>query len=129
MINPQATISSINFNYNQESPYRALRNFQDAIAVAQKEVPKQYSRVNNVYEMSEDQIYDYVDSNITDTCWKSLVKVGVCEDRDSAIDYIVDNAMKLKSDNPPFANAPEREYMPQTDEKSIEIAEQGQTNL
>lgn len=129
MINPKATISSINFNYSQESPYRALRNFQGAVAVAQKEVPKQYSRVNNVYDMSEDEIRGYVESNITDVCWRSLVKQGVCEDRDTAIDYIVDNAMQLKYDNPPFANAPEREYMPQTDKKSIDIARRGQTNI
>ena len=58
-----------------------------------------------------------------------MVKVGVAEDRDSAIDYIVDNVMTLKADNPPFANAPDREYMPQTDEKSIKVAEEGQTNI
>lgn len=129
MMNPKAKISAINFNYTQESPYRALRNFQGAIAVANKEVPKSYSKVNNVYDMSESEIAKYVDEHITDACWKSLVKVGVCEDRDSAIDYIVGNALLLKSDNPPFANAPDREYMPQTNEKSIEIAEEGQTNI
>lgn len=129
MMNPKAKISAINFNYDQESPYRALRNFQGAIAVANKEVPKSYSKVNNVYEMSESAIEKYIDENISDACWKSLVKVGVCEDRDSAIDYILDNALKLKTDNPPFANAPDREYMPQTNEKSIKIAEEGQTNI
>jgi len=129
MMNPNAKISAINFNYTEASPYRALRNFQGAIAVANKEVPKQYSKVNNVYDMSESAIAEYVDEHITDVCWKSLVDVGVCEDRDSAIDYIVDNALTLKADNPPFANAPDREYMPQTDEKSVEIAEEGQTNI
>ena len=129
MMNPKAKISAINFNYEESSPYRALRNFQGAIAVTNKEVPKSYSKVNNVYEMSEDQIRDYVDEHIQDVCWKSLVTVGVAEDRDSAIDYIVDNVMTLKADNPPFANAPDREYMPQTDEKSIKVAEEGQTNI
>lgn len=129
MMNPKAKISAINFNYDQESPYRALRNFQGAIAVANKEVPKSYNKVNNVYDMSESAIEDYIDQNMKDVCWKSLVKVGVCDDRDSAIGYILDNVMKLKSDNPPFANAPDREYMPQTDEKSIKIAEEGQTNI
>ena len=54
---------------------------------------------------------------------------GVCEDRDSAIEYILENVMELRRDNPPFANALDREYMPQTNEKSIEIAEEGQTNI
>lgn len=129
MMNPEAKISAINFNYNEQSPYRALRNFQGAIAVAHKKVPKSFSKVNNVYDMSESAIENYIDSNIQDVCWQSLVDIGVCEDRDSAIEYILGNVMQLKADNPPFANAPEREYMPQTNEKSIEIAEEGQTNI
>lgn len=129
MMNPKAKISAINFNYSENSPYRALRNFQGAIAVAHKEVPKSYSRVNNVYEMSDGAIEDYIDSHMQDVCWQSLVNVGVCDDRDGAIDYIMDNIDQLKADNPPFANAPEREYMPQTNDKSIKIAEEGQTNI
>lgn len=129
MMNPSARITAINFNYNDQSPYRALRNFQGAIAVAHKKVPKSFSKVNNVYEMSENAIEDYIDKNMKDACWKSLVKQGVCKDRESAIDYILDNIMDLKSDNPPFASAPEREYMPQTNEKSVEIAQEGQTNI
>lgn len=129
MINPSAKIAAINFNYSQESPYRALRNFQGAIAVAHKDVPKSYSRVNNVYDMSESQIVNYIDSNMQDVCWQSLVDVGVCDDRESAIDYILGNIKQLKSDNPPFAGAPEREYMPQTNEKAIRIAKEGQTNI
>ena len=130
MMNPDAEISAINFEYSkQKSPWRALRNFQGAIAVANKDVPKQYSKVNNVFDMSEDEIANYVEKNIQDACWKSLVKVGVCEDKESAIDYIVNNVMELKKDNYPFPNAPDREYMPQTDEKSIEVAQEGQTNI
>lgn len=129
MMNPKAKISAINFDYSDDSPWVALRNFQGAIAVANKDVPKSYSKVNNVFDMSKDQIADYVDKNIQDVCWKSLVKVGVCEDRNSAIDYIVGNALKLKRDNYPFPGAPDREFMPQTDEKAIKIAQEGQTNI
>lgn len=129
MMNPDAKISAINFNYSDKSPWRALRNFQGAVAVANKDVPKSYNKVNNVYDMTEAQIEKYVDENISDACWKSLVEVGVCDDRDSAIDYIVGNVMDLKRDNFPFKGAPDREFMPQTDKKSIEIAEEGQTNI
>lgn len=129
MMNPSAKINAINFNYNEQSPYRALRNFQGAIAVAHKQVPKSFSKVNNVYDMSESEIESYIDSNMKDACWQSLVKQEVCEDRDSAIEYILGNIKELRNDNPPFANAPEREYMPQTNEKSIEIAEEGQTDI
>lgn len=129
MMNPDAKISAINFNYSEQSPFRALRNFQGAIAVAHKEVPKSFSKVNNVYEMSDDAIEQYVDENISDACWKSLVNVGVAEDRDSAIDYILDNIDQLKDENKPYGDAPAREYMPQTNDKSIKIAEEGQTNI
>lgn len=129
MMNPNAKIAAINFNYSDASPYRALRNFLGAVAVAQRDVPKQYAKVNNVYDMSTDAIEKYIDSNITDACWNSLVEVGVCTDRDSAIDYILDNIQTLKYDNPPFANAPEREFMPQTDDETVDLAEKGQTNI
>ena len=129
MMNPEAKISAINFEYTNDSPWVALRNFQGAIAVANKDVPKSYSKVNNVFEMSEDEIADYVDKNISDACWKSLVKVGVCDDRDSAIEYITNNALRLKKSNYPFPGAPDREFMPQTDKKSIEVAKEGQTNI
>jgi len=129
MMNPEAKIAAINFNYGETSPYRALRNFQGAIAVAHKQVPKSFNKVNNVYDMSKDAIEKYIDENMQDVCWKSLAKIGVCTDRNSAIDYISKNIAQLKSDNPPFANAPEREYMPQTNEKAIKIAQEGQTNI
>lgn len=129
MMNPDAKISAINFNYTDQSPFRALRNFQGAIAVAHGEVPKQFSKVNNVYDMSDSAIEKYVDENISDACWKSLVNVGVAEDRDSAIDYILNNIAQLQDENKPYGDAPAREYMPQTDAESIEIAEEGQTNI
>lgn len=129
MMNPDAKITAINFNYSDASPFRALRNFQGAIAVANKEVPKSFSKVNNVYDMSDSAIEKYIDENISDACWKSLVKVGVAKDRDSAIDYILDNIAQLQDENKPYGDAPAREYMPQTNEKSIKIAEEGQTNI
>jgi len=130
MMNPDAKINAINFEYEDESPFRALRNFQGAIAVANKKVPKSYSKVNNVYDMSEDEIEAYLDKNLSDDCLDSLIDVGVCTDRDSAIEYLMDNIARLQDENFPFSpKAPKREYMPQTDEKAIDIAEEGQTNI
>lgn len=129
LVNPNATISCINFNYNEDSPYRALRNFQGAVAVAQKDVPRQHAKVNNIYAMDESAIQKYITDNIQDVCWNSLVTAGVCTDKDSAIKYLTANAMKLKADNPPFSGAPDREYMPQTNEKTVQVAQEGQTNI
>ena len=129
MVNPSAAVSAINFNYNSDSPFRALRNFQGAIAVAKGDIQKQYSNVNNVYAMNKGQIEAYIDENMEDICWQSLVNHDVCDDRDTAIEYLTLNALQLKNENLPFAGAPEREYMPQTDPDSIDVAEQGQTDI
>ena len=133
MINPDATISAVNFTYNDKDPYRALRNFQGAIAVATgagKQFPySKADKLSDVYSMSEDQIRDYIDSNMQDVCWQSLVDEGVCEDRESAIEYIVDNVMQLKKNNAPDSDAPERQYMPQINDQAQGIAEEGQTNI
>ena len=130
MMNPDAKINAINFEYEDQSPFRALRNFQGAIAVANKKVPKSYSKVNNVYDMSDDAIEDYLEKNLSDDCLDSLIDAGVCDDRDSAIEYLMDNIARLQDENFPFSpKAPKREYMPQTDEKALDIAEEGQTNI
>ena len=129
MINPDAKISAINFNYEDSNPYRALRNMQGAIAVANKDVPSQDSKVYNLYDMDENQIKDYIEKNIQDVCTDSLIKQGVAKDKEGVIDYITKNALELKNRNTPFKNAPERTDMPQTDEKSIEVAKKGMTNI
>lgn len=129
MVNPNATVAALNFNYKTESPFRALRNFQGAIAVANGDIQKEYANVNNVYNMDKSQIESYIDENIEDICVESLINQNVCDDRDSAIEYLTGNALQLKNDNPPFAGAPAREYMPQTDAESIEIAKEGQSDI
>ena len=133
MVNPDANISAINFTYSDDDPYRALRNFQGAIAYATgegKQLP--YAKgdsLSDVYSMSEDQIRDYIDSNMQDVCWQGLKKQGVCEDRESAIDYLVNNVMTLKENNAPDSDAPDRQYMPQITDKALYVAEEGQTNI
>ena len=129
IVNPEATISALNFNYNSTSPFRALRNFQGAIAVAKGDIRKEYSKVNNLYEMDKGQIEAYIDEHMEDICWQSLAEHNVCDSRDSAIEYLTLNSLQLKNENPPFSGAPDREYMPQTDTESISVADAGQTDI
>lgn len=133
MINPDANISAVNFTYSDKDPYRALRNFQGAIAVATgagKQFPySNADKLSDVYSMSEDQIRSYIDENMQDVCWQGLKKQGVCEDRESAIEYIVENVMQLKENNAPDSDAPERQYMPQINDQAQDVAEEGQTNI
>ena len=130
MLNPHARINAINFSYNEGSPWRALRNFQGAIATAEGEVPSSTADVANVYAMGEDEIRDYIESNIQDVCVDGLTNlVDDVTDEDSAVEYILKNVKRLKTDNFPISNAPERKDMPQTTEKAIETMEEGQTNI
>lgn len=129
MVNPDATISAINFSYGDQNPLRILRNFQGAIAVAEGEVPSQVVGLSDVYSMSEDQIRSYVESNITDACVNGLCELVGLSQEDEVVEYIVANAMDLKNYAIPYGNAPERKDMPQTTDDAIEIAEEGQTNI
>jgi len=131
MVNPEADIAAINFDYSDQNPLRVLRNFQGAIAVAEGNVPSQVVGLADVYSMSEDEIRDYVASNITDQCVESLMSLvpGGLEDEDAVIEYIVGNAMEMVATNKPYGDAPERKYMPQTTDEAIDVAEEGQTNI
>lgn len=128
VINPEAQVTAIDFGYNLR-PGEVLRTFQGAVAIANKDVPSQVSRVNNIYDMSESEIRKYIEDNIQPICTESLIKVGVANDEEGVIDYILQNCMALQRNNRPDSNAPEREYMPQTDEKSINIAKQGMSEI
>lgn len=130
MINPDAKIAVINFDYGNKSPFRALRNFQGAVAVAKGGVRSSAADVANVYEMSKDKVKKYIEDNISDACVSSICKqVDKCKDKESVVKYILSNIVTLRSDNPPISQAPDRDFMPQTDKKSIEIAQKGQTNI
>lgn len=128
VINPEAQVAAIDFGYNLR-PGEVLRTFQGAVAIANKDVPSQVSRVNNIYDMSESEIRKYIEDNIQPICTESLIKVGVADDEEGVINYILKNCIALQHNNRPDSNAPEREYMPQTDEKSINIAKQGMSEI
>ena len=129
MVNPEASISAINFSYGDQNPLRILRNFQGAIAVAEGEVPSQVVGLADVYSMGEDEIRSYVESNISDECVNGLCDLVGLDSEDEVVEYIVGNAMEMKQYAVPYGNAPARSSMPQTTDEAIDVAEQGQTNI
>lgn len=129
IINPNATMKAVNFTYRDQNPVLMLRNMQGSIAVANKGIEKHYSNVANLFAMTESEISKYIEDNIVDSCVEGLAKYKVCKDKNGAVEYLTKNAMQLKDQNPPIKDAPNREYMPQTDDKSIEVAADGQTNI
>ena len=70
----------------------------------------------NLLKMSEKEIRNNIEKNITDECVEALSKyVKEVTDMDSAINYLVDNAVTMQKNNPCIDNASARPYMPQTD--------------
>lgn len=128
VINPEAKVAALDFKYNLR-PGEVLRAFQGAVAVANKDVPSQVAKVNNVFAMSEAEIKKYIEDNIQPVCTESLIKQGVAEDEAGVIEYILKNCLDLQRNNQPISNAPERDDMPQTDEKSIAIAKKGMSEI
>lgn len=130
IVNPKATIRCVNFTYRKDNPIILLRNMQGAIAVANKGIEKHKVKgVSNLFAMDKSAIESYIDENITDTCTNGLIKNKVCSDRNGAIEYLTKNAMFLKNNNRPYGDAPNREAMPQTNDASIDVASDGQTNI
>lgn len=122
MMNPDAAIEAVNFTCSNPDPEDALRVFQAAIAATHGTVPHSDGGVANVYAMSADQIHDWIDGEMVEDCELSIIWHTDAEDREGAIDYLVDNAMSLPQPDP---SAPDRKYMPQTDELALETVEDG----
>ena len=130
--NPEADITAINFNYNKISPLQCLRDTQGAIAVATKDVPSSGRSSTDLYKVSEKQLRDFIEKNITDESVKGFIKNTNCESKEEVIDYLVANGMDLKKNNKPHPEAPDRKNMPQTGDypsKALDVMSQGVTNI
>lgn len=118
MFNPKAQVSCIDFKYSQASPTDVLKDFQGAVLATTGNVAVGTAGTN-IWSVSENELRSYISENISDACWNSLVKAGVAKDKESAINYIVNNAMILKNKIKPAAGAPDRVDMPQTNNNVI----------
>ena len=127
--NPKAKISANNFKYEQETPVtNVLKDFQAGV-MASKEFELKAADATNVFAINEEQARKYIQAKIKDPCWQSLVKVGVATDKDSAVEYLVKNLMLMKEKNKPAPGAPDRKFMPQTDNKVPARMAQGITDM
>lgn len=114
----------IDFEGGNMSPVEFLKAVQGSIAatlVSQGENSPQLPVASvkpgmNLLKMGEKEIRNKIEENITDECVDALSKyVKEVTDMDSAIDYLVDNAITMQKNNPCIDNASTRPYMPQTD--------------
>lgn len=121
MFNPRAKASCINFDYDQGSVLDVLKDFQGAVLATTGKVAVGTAGTN-IWSVSEKELRSYIDENMTDACWESLVKEKVATDRNSAIEYIIKNALLLQNKIRPAQGAPDRVDMPQTTPEVIKKA-------
>lgn len=126
MMNPDASIEAVNFICSNSNPEDALRVFQAAIAATHGSVPHSDGGVANVYAMSENEIYSWIDGEMIDSAEVAIADFIGAEDRDGVISYLVDNALSLPKPSP---GAPDRKYMPQTDSMALDTVEDGYTEV
>ena len=114
----------IDFEGGKMSPVEFLKAVQGSTAatlVSQGKDPAQLPVATvkpgmNLLKMSEKEIRDNIENTITEECVEALSKyVEKVTDMNSAIDYLVDNAVIMQKNNPSIDNASTRPYMPQTD--------------
>lgn len=117
-LNPNARMFC--FNYDAKiTPIEMLKAVQGVIAAVQAEnddkqnkLPSEGVGHNDLYKMSKQDVYDYIDKHLTRDCEKYLceeMRVG----RDNLVKVISDNIRMMLRNNAPIDGAPEREYMPQ----------------
>lgn len=129
--NPGGKIAVVDFRFDgDKSPIDALKRFQVAIAVTEKEAGKKdlpAAKVTeglNIYSMDESSLTDYITKNISALCveqTKQYVK-GI-EDEAGAIKYYVGNCLQLKNNNKPAEGAPNRLLMPQVSPAAKDFVE------
>lgn len=121
VMNPEIEITAIDFTGIDVDPEQVLRDLQGEIAVQMEFVPQsEGDPLSNIYDMSEDDVRTWVDSKLEpDGAIEHELRNELDMDRDEVIEYLVMNAMQLKNENAPVSTAPDRKFMPQTDDIDI----------
>jgi hypothetical protein len=125
VFNPEATLKCIDFKYKQGTVLDVLKDVQAGTLATLGKVPSGKAG-SNIYENNEESLKKYIEQNISDACWQSIVKAGKAQDKTGVIQYLVTNAMKI---NRPANGAPDRTEMPQTTDKVINRLEKGITDM
>lgn len=114
--NPKAKMTCINFE-GDLSPIQMLKSTQLAIAASINKVPTAKVQGTSLYNVKEKELRSYIEKNFSDACIKDLIGANSkIKNKEDAVKYVVDNALKLIANNTPITRAPKRDVMPQTDE-------------
>lgn len=123
MMNPDAEITAIDFTGGSGDPEQMLRDVQGAIAVSEGYVPSSEAHGINVFETSDDEIREWIDSMMVNSCEEELKELLGFDTREEIVEYLVDNARELRDNNTPIPGAPDRNYMPQTTDDALDELE------
>lgn len=107
-INKNAKIECIDID-GDLSPIQILKAIQATIGSNIGTLNPKDVQGKNLFELSEKQIKDYLEKNMTDKAKEILTK-----HYENPIEEIVKNCMILKNNNHPIIDAPDRGEMPQT---------------
>lgn len=98
IVNPNATLKSVNFfNKNKNLSKWQLECMNGFFTIKSPNFEYHTSSFNNVFTMSEKEILDYIQQNISDNFVKDFLNYNkeICER--NIVEYLLKNSMELKS--------------------------------
>ena len=114
-MNPDAVIKCKDLP-DIKNPMMSLKATQLGIGAQLGRIPTAEGGGVNLFTIGENQLKEYVISNIKDDVVEVFKKHEKGNSKEEIAEYIWGNVQKLQSDNTPVDNAPERPVMPQTDD-------------
>ena len=121
--NANATMKCADMKFPGLDPIRGLKAIQTAIAAVMGEVPQKFVKGTNLLKADEDKVKaDIValisKGSVGTTAMKTLKKFNKIKslDPNEAADYVWQQVEVMQTNAKPATGAPERGYMPQTDE-------------
>lgn len=115
-MNKEARISVIDMK-TTDDPIKILKAVQLSIAVAAKEIPVEKVEGTNLLKVGEDKLKSYVVDNIADEVLELMSEeYKKINTKDDAAEFIWNNVKEMQENSQPIPGAPERQYMPQTDQ-------------
>ena len=121
--NANATMKCADMKFSGMDPITGLKAVQTAIAAVMGQVPQKFVKGTNLLKASEDEVKKDIVALINKgsvgiTAMKTLKKFNKIKslDPNEAADYVWQQVAIMQTKAKPATGAPERGYMPQTDE-------------
>lgn len=111
-INQNAKVETINLDCDL-SPISVLKAIQATIGSNLGTLNRKDAKGKNLFELSEKQIKEYLEKNMTDKA-KEILSKHYEDPNVDPIEQVLKNCVRLKSNNHPIIDAPDRGDMPQT---------------